>query len=63
MDLYADFILNKSIDTQFRAFKKGFLMVTNESPLKYLFRPDEVETLVCGSKVRGQLLDRFLLFS
>ncbi|KAL8617103.1 hypothetical protein ACOMHN_014273 [Nucella lapillus] len=50
VDLYADFILNKSIDTQFRAFKKGFLMVTNESPLKYLFRPEEVETLVCGCK-------------
>ena len=51
MDLYADFILNKSIDSQFRAFKKGFLMVTNESPLSYLFRPDEVELLVCGCKV------------
>lgn len=50
VDLYADFILNKSIDTQFRAFKKGFMMVTSESPLKYLFRPDEVETLVCGCK-------------
>lgn len=50
VDLYADYILNKSIDSQFRAFKKGFLMVTNESPLKYLFRPDEVEALVCGSK-------------
>ena len=51
VDLYADFILNKSIDSQFRAFKKGFLMVTNESPLSYLFRPDEVELLVCGCKV------------
>ncbi|XP_076446588.1 ubiquitin-protein ligase E3A-like isoform X2 [Babylonia areolata] len=50
VDLYADFILNKSIETQFCAFKKGFLMVTSESPLKYLFRPEEVETLVCGSK-------------
>lgn len=51
VDLYADFILNKSIDSQFRAFRKGFLMVTNESPLSYLFRPDEVELLVCGCKV------------
>ena len=27
-------------------------MVTKESPLKQLFRPEEVELLVCGSKVR-----------
>uniref|UniRef100_A0A667ZJ60 HECT-type E3 ubiquitin transferase n=1 Tax=Myripristis murdjan TaxID=586833 RepID=A0A667ZJ60_9TELE len=50
VDLYADYILNKSVETQFRAFKKGFLMVTNESPLKYLFRPEEVELLICGSR-------------
>ncbi|XP_071088555.1 ubiquitin-protein ligase E3A-like [Haliotis cracherodii] len=50
VDLYADFILNKSIERQFRAFKRGFLMVTNESPFRLLFRPEEVELLVCGSK-------------
>lgn len=26
-------------------------MVTDESPLNLLFRPEEVELLVCGSKV------------
>ena len=52
VDLYADFLLNKSIDRQFRAFKRGFQMVMAESPLQMLFRPDEVELLVCGSKVR-----------
>lgn len=26
-------------------------MVTDESPLSFLFRPEEVEQLVCGSKV------------
>lgn len=26
-------------------------MVTKESPLKQFFRPEEVELLVCGSKV------------
>lgn len=26
-------------------------MVTGDSLLKYLFRPDEVDMLVCGSKV------------
>ncbi|KAJ0179215.1 hypothetical protein K1T71_004927 [Dendrolimus kikuchii] len=50
VDLYADFLLNSSVETQFRAFRRGFLMVTDESPLAALFRPEEVETLVCGSK-------------
>lgn len=30
-------------------------MVTNESPLKYLFRPEEIELLICGSRVRLDL--------
>ncbi|XP_034387336.1 ubiquitin-protein ligase E3A [Cyclopterus lumpus] len=47
---YADYMLNRSVERQFRAFKKGFLMVTKESPLKYLFRPEEVELLICGSR-------------
>ncbi|CAH2063564.1 unnamed protein product, partial [Iphiclides podalirius] len=50
VDLYADFLLNKSVETQFKAFRRGFVMVTDESPLGALFRPEEVETLVCGSK-------------
>ena len=50
--MYSDYILNKSVERQFRAFKKGFQIVTNESPLKYLFRPEEVELLICGSRVR-----------
>lgn len=48
---YADHILNESIAVQFKAFRRGFLMVTNESPLKYLFRPDEIELLICGSRI------------
>ncbi|GFO15970.1 ubiquitin-protein ligase e3a-like [Plakobranchus ocellatus] len=51
VNLYADYLLNKSIEQQFRAFKRGFLMVTSESPLRQLFRPEEIEMLVCGSKV------------
>nr|CAD7264827.1 unnamed protein product [Timema shepardi] len=50
VDLYADFLLNTCIDKQFRAFRKGFQMVTDESPLHLLFRPEEVEQLVCGSR-------------
>lgn len=51
VDLYSDFLLNTSIERQFKAFKKGFDMVTDESPLKLLFRPEEIELLVCGSRV------------
>lgn len=50
VELYADFLLSQSIEKQFKAFKKGFRMVTDESPLNLLFRPEEVELLVCGSK-------------
>ncbi|XP_054260809.1 ubiquitin-protein ligase E3A [Macrosteles quadrilineatus] len=50
VDLYADFLLNTSVERQFRAFRRGFQMVTDESPLSLLFRPEEVEQLVCGSK-------------
>ncbi|XP_077293912.1 ubiquitin protein ligase E3A isoform X2 [Arctopsyche grandis] len=50
VDLYADFLLNKSVECQFKAFRRGFVMVMDESPLALLFRPEEVEQLVCGSK-------------
>lgn len=49
--LYAEYMLNKSVEKQFKAFRRGFHMVTNESPLKYLFRPEEIELLICGSRV------------
>lgn len=52
MAQYADYMLNKSVEKQFKAFRRGFHMVTNESPLKYLFRPEEIELLICGSRVR-----------
>ncbi|KAL1023398.1 hypothetical protein UPYG_G00040320 [Umbra pygmaea] len=51
VSLYTDYILNKSVERQFKAFRRGFQMVTNESPLKCLFRPEEVELLICGSRV------------
>lgn len=51
MDLYSDFLLNKSVEKQFRAFQRGFQMVTDESPIKMLFHPEEIELLVCGCKV------------
>lgn len=62
MDTYADYVLNKSVERQFKAFRKGFLMVTKESPLKYLFRPEEVEMLICGSRVRKPFHLKELLY-
>lgn len=50
VDLYADYILNKAVEKQFHAFYKGFQMVVDESPLELLFRPEEIELLICGSK-------------
>lgn len=51
VELYADFLLNKSVEKQFSAFRRGFQMVTSESPLQTLFHPSEIELLVCGSTV------------
>uniref|UniRef100_A0A182JNV3 Ubiquitin-protein ligase E3A n=1 Tax=Anopheles christyi TaxID=43041 RepID=A0A182JNV3_9DIPT len=50
VEQYSDFMLNKSVEKQFNAFRRGFQMVTDESPLHLLFRPEEVELIVCGSK-------------
>ena len=36
---------------QFDAFKRGFDIVTFDSILRKLFRPEELELLVCGSQV------------
>ena len=41
-------MLNKCIKKQFNAFLRGFELVTDESPLKILFRPQQLEQLVCG---------------
>ncbi|OQR78664.1 ubiquitin-protein ligase E3A-like [Tropilaelaps mercedesae] len=50
VELYADFLLNKSVEKQFNAFRRGFEMVTKDSPLTKWFRPEEVELLVCGQR-------------
>lgn len=40
--------MNKCIKKQFNAFLRGFELVTDESPLKILFRPQQLEQLICG---------------
>uniref|UniRef100_A0A8D0CJ98 HECT-type E3 ubiquitin transferase n=1 Tax=Scleropages formosus TaxID=113540 RepID=A0A8D0CJ98_SCLFO len=48
VQLYIDFLLNKSIYKQFAAFYCGFHSVCASNAL-LLLRPEEVEILVCGS--------------
>ena len=51
VDLYADFILNKGIEDSFKAFRRGFLKIVMNSPLMKWFSPEELEILLCGSRV------------
>lgn len=45
-----DFIFNQHCEEQFKAFKKGFFKVVAEDIIQ-LFKPEELELMVCGSKV------------
>ena len=48
--LLVDFIFNQSCEEQFKAFKRGFSRVISSDMIE-LFRPEELELLVCGSKI------------
>ncbi|ORX50995.1 hypothetical protein DM01DRAFT_1337612 [Hesseltinella vesiculosa] len=48
VDLYVDYILNKSVKPQFDAFRRGFYQMCGGNALS-LFRPEEIELLVRGS--------------
>ncbi|KAI8981505.1 hypothetical protein BDB01DRAFT_723911 [Pilobolus umbonatus] len=48
VELYTQFILDKSVRKQFEAFQEGFQLVCQDSAIK-IFRPEEVEQLICGS--------------
>merc|ERR1712242_35957 len=50
VELYADFLVNKNVETQFLAFQRGFDLVTSESPVHMLFTSRELEMLICGEK-------------
>lgn len=47
--LFIDFIFNQQCEEQFKAFKRGFYRVVS-SDIMDLFRPEELELLVVGSK-------------
>jgi hypothetical protein len=48
--LYADWLLSRSVRREFAAFRKGFARLVS-GPAVRLFRPDELEQLLCGSRV------------
>ncbi|ELU04155.1 hypothetical protein CAPTEDRAFT_93626 [Capitella teleta] len=48
VQLYVDFLLNRSMRSQFQAFYHGFHSVCASNAL-IMLRPEEVELLVCGS--------------
>ncbi|UPQ97120.1 chromosome condensation regulation protein [Chloropicon primus] len=47
VELYTNFLLEESIASQFNAFSQGFHQVCG-GPALALFRPEELELLVCG---------------
>jgi len=49
IDLYIDYIFNKSCEKQFQAFSTGFRRVINSKPLE-LFYPDELMSFVVSLK-------------
>jgi hypothetical protein len=62
VDLYVKYLLEDSISKQFNAFLKGFKTVCN-SPALQLFRPDELQLLICGSPVLDfEALERVTLY-
>jgi hypothetical protein len=48
--LYADYLLNKSIKKQFMAFKKGFYKVVSGKMIE-LLNPDDLRTIIYGNDV------------
>ena len=51
VDEYSDWLLNTSIASHFNAFKEGFDLVMGNIFLADMFRPEELEMMVCGSNV------------
>ncbi|XP_046382187.1 probable E3 ubiquitin-protein ligase HERC4 isoform X2 [Haliotis rufescens] len=49
VDLYIDFLFNKSVESQFEAFSSGFLKVCGGNVLE-LFHPQELQAMVVGNE-------------
>ena len=50
VDLYLDFMLNKSVEKWFNSFKKGFDKCCGGEVLSML-EPEDLEMIICGSKI------------
>lgn len=50
VDLYVDYLINKSVESQFEAFKRGFKKVCGGAALD-MFTAQDLDLLICGNPV------------
>jgi hypothetical protein len=51
VDLYIDYVFNKSCEHQLNSFQKGFYRVFDRDLMTVMLKPEELEKLICGSSV------------
>ena len=51
VNLYINYMFVKQCEDKLRAFKIGFYKVCDETIMSSLFKPQELEQLICGSRV------------
>lgn len=51
VDLYVRYTFVKQCEDKLKAFKRGFYRVCDETLMRELFKPEELEMLICGSRV------------
>lgn len=49
MDLYVDFVFNKSVELHYNAFHKGFMKVCSGRVI-HIFQPEELMAVVVGNE-------------
>jgi ubiquitin-protein ligase E3 A len=49
--LYVHYTFVKQCEDKLRSFKKGFYRVCDEDLMRQLFKHEELEQLICGSRV------------
>lgn len=50
VELYIDYVFNKSCANFIRSFKKGLYRVVDEALIKQLLKYEELEKILCGSR-------------
>ena len=48
VEKYIDYIFNRSVETQYKAFEEGFFLVC-KSPITKMFHPNELRLVMCGN--------------